>query len=353
MKRKVQKKKLVTMIALLIAFAALIILSRIASPAEFPDEIMGIDLMQALDKTISDIDSSFESLKSSEEGIEIQIDELQKQIDRAAQDIIKEMKPGKRYSKAQIYGLIGSNAELVRLQEKAIKLYKQMLYKRIGTVTEVMDLNTKLGDLLKHKEMLDEEGKLDKEAIYKHEDGILNFAKAFAGLEDLVNGEFFDDMASVDPMMKRRQNTIKYSWELFQSQLEDFLAADGESLDTEWIVEYYSEIQNNIDATLNEAYLMLDESLAWEDRLKQRGLTIAMELLYAKLNRTHQKVGSLRRPPKVRTMPRIGSIISRNAGQTQITATASEKGTTGESWRDRVERIEKQIKARREEREGK
>lgn len=353
MRRKVQKKKLARMIALYLGLATLMVLSRIAYPAEFPDEIMGIDLMQALDKTISDIDGTFESLKSSEEGIAIQIDELQKQIDKAAQDITKEMKPGRRYSKAQIYGLIGSNAELVRLQEKAIKLYKQMVYKRIGAVTEVMDLNTRLGDLLKHKEMLDQDGKLDKEAIYKHEDSILSFAKAFAGLEDLVNGDFFDDMASMDPMIKQRQEIIRYSWELFQSQLEDLLAADGESLDTEWIVQYYSEIQNNIDATLNEAYLMLDESLAWEDRLKQRGLTIAMELLYAKLNRTHQKVGGLRRPPSVRAMPRIGSIISRGTEQTRLTSTASEKGTTGESWRERVERIEEQIKARREEREGK
>ncbi len=353
MKRKADRKRLLIIMAALLAFGALTLSSGFSASAEFPDEIMGIDLMQALDETISDIDSAFESLKSSEEGIEVQLDELQKRIDQAAQDLVKEMKPGRRYSRTDVYGLIGSNAELVRLQEKTIKLYKQMLYKRIGTVTEVMDLNAKLGDLLKHREMLDEQGKLDKDAIYKHEDGILNFAKAFAGLEDLVNGEFFDDMASVDPMMRQRQETIKYSWELFQSQLEDFMAADGEGLDIEWIVQYYSEIQNNIDATLNEAYLMLDESLAWEDRLKQRGLTIAMELLYAKLNRNNQKIGSLRRPPKVRAMPRIGSIISRNAGQSQVGATASDKGATGESWRDRVERLENQIKARREEREGK
>ena len=45
MRRKVQKKKLVTIIALILGCAALMALSRIASPAEFPDEIMGIDLM--------------------------------------------------------------------------------------------------------------------------------------------------------------------------------------------------------------------------------------------------------------------------------------------------------------------
>ncbi len=53
------------------------------------------------------------------------------------------MRPGRRYSKVDIYELIGDNASIVQLQEKAIKLYKKMLYKRISTVTEVMDLNSK------------------------------------------------------------------------------------------------------------------------------------------------------------------------------------------------------------------
>jgi len=97
MRERIQKKRLVKMIALFLAFAGLKALSRIAPPAEFPDEIMGIDLVQSLDKTISDIDSTFESLKPYEKGIAIQMAELQKQIDRAVQNIEEEMKPGKRY----------------------------------------------------------------------------------------------------------------------------------------------------------------------------------------------------------------------------------------------------------------
>ena len=338
--------------AYFLALALVITPYGLADSSEFPDEIMGVDLMQALDETISDIDTAFEGLKSSEEGIAIQLDELQKKIDADAQEIAKKMRPGRKYSKVDIYGLIGDNASIVQLQEKAIKLYKKMLYKRISTVTEVMDLNSRLGELLKHKEVLDEQGNLDKEAMYKHQDGMLNFAKAFAGLEDLVNGDFFDEVAAVDPSLKQRRETIKRSWDLFQSQLEDFFQIDSETVDTEWLVDYYREIQNNIDATLNEAYLMLDESLAWEDRLKQRGLTVALELLSAKLNKAHQRMGSLRRPPKVKALPRISGILS--SGQNPSTAMSiQEMGNTGESWRERIERIDRQVKERRKERGGK
>ena len=338
--------------AFFIALAVVFPPCGLTDSSEFPDEIMGVDLMQALDETISDIDTAFEALKSSEEGIEIQLDELQKKIDSDAQEIAKKMRPGRRYSKVDIYELIGDNANIVQLQEKAIKLYKEMLYKRISTVTEVMDLNSRLGELLKHKEVLDDQGNLDKEAMYRHQDGMLNFAKAFAGLEDLVNGDFFDEVAAVDPNLEQRRETIKHSWDLFQSQLEDFFQIDDETVDTEWLVDYYREIQNNIDATLNEAYLMLDESLAWEDRLKQRGLTVALELLSAKLSKAHQRMGGLRRPPKVKMLPRISGIISSG----QKPAAAASMGSmenSGESWRERIERIDQQVKNRRKGREGK
>jgi len=212
----------------------------------------------------------------------------------------------------------------------------------------VINLNTKLGDLLDHREVLNEKGKLDKEAIYKHQDSMLGFAKAFSGLEDLVQGELFDEIAAVDPEIKQRRETMKYSWELLQAQMEDFFQHDDDIVDIEWVVDYYREIQNNISYTLNEAFLLLDESLAWEDRLKQRGLTVALELLSAKLTKAHQRMGNLHRPPKVKRMPKLGDIIS-NKGGIGYNSAVEKVSSPGESWRERIERIESNIKTRRKE----
>ncbi|MBD3183116.1 hypothetical protein GF312_12550 [Candidatus Poribacteria bacterium] len=315
---------------------------------DFPDEIMGIDLMKALDETISDIDNAFEDLKDSEEGIEIRIQELQKQIDAEAQKIAQGLRPGSKPNKIEIYQMIGDNANIVQLQEQAINLYKKMLYKRINTISQVIDLNSKLGDLLEHKEMLDKRGDVDKEAMYKYQDSMIGFAKAFTGLEDVISGDLFDEIAAIDPNMAQKRETIKYSWELFQSQLEDFMDHDEETVDMEWIVDYYQEIQNNVSYTLNEAFLMLDESLAWEDRLRQKGLTVALELLSAKLTKAHNRMGNLKRPPKVKKLPKIGDIISKNTRSSKVNS-ANLTTTPGESWRDRVERIDRQVKARRKE----
>ena len=78
--RKLMGFRFFVVLTLYLVLSVVILNSDSTASPDFPDEIMGIDLMQALDETITDIDSAFELLKSSEEGIQVQIDELQTRI---------------------------------------------------------------------------------------------------------------------------------------------------------------------------------------------------------------------------------------------------------------------------------